>query len=157
MSAPRFDEFSNDRDVESPSFANAGEGERSTQPSLLHPFLLHPLSCLVSHQFNRFNFRPCPESSIGDEIAQGWEAGSPWLPGSHPLRGSTMCFPTGARVALYLDSSYFAPFPGPALSGSPPLAGSALVGAPLARLPRRVGGPLSFCSVLPLFCYSFVT
>ena len=66
-----------------------------------------------------------------------------------------MCAPFGSRVVL--EASYFPRPSGPALSGSPPLAGSALVGPPLARLPRRAGGPLPFCSFLPpflfLFCY----
>ena len=74
--------------------------------------------------------------------------------------GRPMCAPFGPWVVVqvcHLRGSYFSPPPGPALSGSPPLAGSALVGPPLVRLSRCAGGPLPFCSFLPpflfLFCY----
>ena len=66
--------------------------------------------------------------------------------------GRPMCAPFGPRVVLQvcrLGASYFSPSPGPALSGSPPLAGSALVGPPLALPSRGAGGPLLL--FVPLF------
>ena len=75
-----------------------------------------------------------------------------------PIEGKHKSFPTGARVVLYLQ---FLLRPLPLVRpcrARLPLAGSALVGPPLARLSRRAGGPLPFCSVLPpFFRFCFVT
>ena len=60
----------------------------------------------------------------------------------------------GPGLGLLPKGFYFAPFPGPPLSGSPPLAGSALGrSAPGAPLPGRWGSPLFVFapSLFPLF------
>ena len=133
--------------VESPSFPNAGEGERSTLPSFRSPFLHHPLSFPVNH-ISFFAMTSGIQWSC--ECARVWEAGSPWLPGSLPLRGSIRASPLGPGLC-FTYSSHFAPFPWSGLVGlaSPGGFGSGR-SAPGSPPPAGRGSP-PFC-----FCLFFL-
>ena len=149
MFAPQSESFRMSGMLNRPPFASSGEGERSISPSFLRTPTIHQLVRPLNH-ISIFD-------TFGNAVDEVRQPDPCVFPRFVPARGYEEYPYRGQGLGLALPGFLLRPFPrfGPCRARLPWRVRLWVV-PPLARLPRRVGGPLPFVAFCPLFCFCFV-